>query len=102
MEESVMSIRAIASVIVIAGTFAVGSASAMPVGPLKPAADAVQVAPENVRWVCGPYRCWWRPNYGYWGPRPFYGPRFGFHGPRYGFYGARPFRYGWYGHRRFW
>ncbi len=36
---------------------------------------------ENVRWVCGPYRCWWRPNY--------YRP--------YGVYGG-----GYYGHRRYW
>ena len=90
-----MSIRAIASAIVIAGTLAVGSASAMPVGALKSAAEAVQVTPESVRWVCGPYRCWWRPNsYGY--VRPYWGPR-----RHWGFYG-RPYRYGLYGHRRFW
>jgi hypothetical protein len=89
-----MSIRAIASAIVIAGTFAVGSASAMPVGALRSAAEAVQVTPENVRWVCGPYRCWWRPNYLY--ARPYWGPR------RYGGFYGRPYRYGLYGHRRFW
>lgn len=23
---------------------------------------------EQVRWVCGPFRCWWRPGWG-WGHR---------------------------------
>jgi hypothetical protein len=31
---------------------------------------------ENVRWVCGPYRCWWRPNYYYGWYRPW-GWRYG-------------------------
>ena len=35
--------------------------------------DALASNVEQVRWVCGPYRCWWRPNYYYgyygWGPR---------------------------------
>jgi hypothetical protein len=65
----------------------VGGASAMPLDGLKPATEGVQ-ATENVAWVCGPYRCWWRPGYRYYGPRA------------YGFYGPR--RYGWYGHRRWW
>jgi hypothetical protein len=56
-----MSIRAIASAIVVAGTLGLGSASAMPLDALKSATEAVQQT-ENVRWVCGPYRCWWRPN----------------------------------------
>jgi hypothetical protein len=47
-----------------------GSASAMPNGLPS---DALASNVEQVRWVCGPYRCWWRPNlyYGYygWGPR---------------------------------
>ena len=47
-----------------------GSASAMPNGL---SSDALAPNVEQVRWVCGPYRCWWRPNYYYgyygWGPR---------------------------------
>jgi hypothetical protein len=36
---------------------------------------------QPVRWVCGPYRCWWGPDLyrggpywrgWYWGPRPYY------------------------------
>jgi hypothetical protein len=41
--------------------------------------DALSSNVEQVRWVCGPYRCWWRPNYYYgyygWGPRWRYGWR---------------------------
>jgi hypothetical protein len=50
---------------------------------ITPAASAMPIAAiasnhldgsYTVAWVCGPYRCWWRPNYwgGYhrwWGPR---------------------------------
>jgi hypothetical protein len=66
---------------VLAGTAALGaavltsgSASAMPNGL---SSDALASNVEQVRWVCGPYRCWWRPNYGYygWGPRWRYGRR---------------------------
>jgi hypothetical protein len=52
-------------------TLGSGSASAMPNGlPTSVLSSDV----ENVRWVCGPYRCWWRPNY-YYGGYGFYGPR---------------------------
>jgi hypothetical protein len=44
----------------------IGSAVAMPADHLSvPAAASVQKA----AWVCGPYRCWWRPGpwgYGRW------------------------------------
>lgn len=26
---------------------------------------------ENVRWVCGPFRCFWRPNFRYWYVPPY-------------------------------
>jgi len=59
------------------------------------AAQAAQGV-DKVRWVCGPYRCWWQPNYG-WGPgygwggggwggggygwrRPGWGPGYGWGG----------------------
>jgi hypothetical protein len=54
---------------------------------------------QNVRWVCGPYRCWWRPNYYAYAPGYYYGPP-RFYGYGYG-YGPRPFyrfgyrRWGW-------
>ena len=53
-----------------------GAASAMPNG--LPSVSAVAPpAAESVRWVCGPYRCWWQPGpYGLYGPRPW-GPGWG-------------------------
>jgi hypothetical protein len=48
--------------------FASGSASAMPNG-LSSDALSSNANVEQVRWVCGPYRCGWRPNYYGWGPR---------------------------------
>jgi len=53
-----------------------GAASAMTIGP-APAAD-VAAHIDQVRWVCGPYRCWWRPNYYGYGPG-VYGPGWGWH-----------------------
>lgn len=52
------------------------AASAMPNG--LPAAATQSSGVENVRWVCGPHRCWWQPRrfyrpYAYYAPRPFYG-----------------------------
>jgi hypothetical protein len=93
---SMTRIASAASAAIFLGTLAASGASAMPLGGLKPAAEAVQTTAQNVAWVCGPYRCWWQPNYAYWGPRSFYGPRF--------HYGPRPYRFGWYGHgpRRYW
>ncbi|WP_131114156.1 hypothetical protein [Lichenihabitans psoromatis] len=73
-------------------------ASAMPMVDLNPAAVAHSGEVSGVqetRWVCGPYRCFWRPNYGYYGPRPVYGPR-PFYGHPYGWH--RPWGYGGYHH----
>jgi hypothetical protein len=77
-----------------ASTMVAGTASAMPVGGLA-AASEVSDGITQARWVCGPFRCWWRPGpryYGWGGPR--------YHGYRaYGFYG-RP--YGGYYGRSWW
>ena len=78
-----------------AAILAAGTASAMPMSSLASAASDVATT-QQVRWVCGPFRCFWRPNYsGYyhhyafaprfyrhhwWGGPRFYGPRFGFYG----------------------
>ena len=37
-----------------------GSAQAMPISNLATVDAGAQA--ETVRWVCGPRRCWWRPN----------------------------------------
>lgn len=77
-----------------------GSASAMPLSGPASAAKALSGDLQTIRWVCGPYRCWWRPNY-------FYRPHYGFYGRpwwggprrhfayRHGFYGG-PWGRGWY------
>jgi len=71
--------------LVALGASAAGSASAMPMLPLVQPSSNI----ENVRWVCGPFRCFWQPNYyGYYSP----GPRF--------YYGGGPRFYG--GWRRGW
>ena len=65
-------------------------ATAMPVAPLSD--PTVNIEP--VHWVCGPYRCFWRPNYysyGYYGP-PRVFPRF--YGRPYGWGGG--WRGGWH------
>lgn len=98
-QEPVMSnLRKIIHVALVAGaaglalTAASGAASALPLAGLEPAIvrdgqPAVQF--EQARWVCGPYRCFWRPNY--WGPG-YGGPGYGGHG-----YGGHGPHWGWGG-----
>jgi len=74
---------------------ATNTASAMPVGGLKAAADEVSTDLQNVVWICGPFRCWWRPVYYY--PRVYYYP---YYRPYYRPWGWRPY-WGW-GWRRWW
>ena len=54
---------------------------------------------QSVPWVCGPFRCWWRPFYyrrwGYYRPNAYYRP-YGFYG--YGGYGGYGYGYGGYGY----
>jgi hypothetical protein len=68
----------VAGGILCAATMAVLPAAAMPVDNL---ARATLANVEQVHWVCGRYRCWWRPNY-YYGPRFYAAPRV-YWGPRY-------------------
>lgn len=76
---------------VLLGSITATSASAMPVAPL-PSDAATNI--EQVRWVCGPYRCWWRPNY----YRSYGYPAYG-----YGFYPRRHYGGGWrHRHGRRW
>jgi len=63
----------------LGSTMLVGHASAMPLNAAVPAAEQAVGGIQDVRYVCGPYRCWWtpgpywgRPYYGYVGPRPHY------------------------------
>jgi hypothetical protein len=73
--------------------FSAGQASAMPALD-HGLANAQGAQAEQVRMVCGPWGCRWRPNY--WGPRPYWGGGYGFY--------RRPYWGGGWGwrHRRWW
>ena len=72
----------------LCGGLTATAASAMPIAPVQ-ADTPAQV--EQVRWVCGPYRCWWRPNYygGYYGAYAYY--------PHH-----RHWRHRYWRHRHYW
>jgi len=82
---SKVKIALLAAGAICAASLAAGSASAMPVGGLAAAGSEISGDLQQARWVCGPFRCFWRPGPRFYG-RPFY--------RHYGFYG-RPFRHHW-------
>ncbi len=51
---------------VLGSSLVIGEASAMPVDRLASATNQIADGVQDVRWVCGPYRCGWRPG-PYWG-----------------------------------
>jgi len=67
--------------------------SAMLVANLAPAVSEFTLH-QSVRWVCGPFRCFWRP-WGYYRPWAYYRPypAYGYYRP-YGFYGYGGYGYG--------
>jgi hypothetical protein len=92
----------------IAASLLAGPAQAMPAANLANASAELANA-EKTAWVCGPYRCWWRPNYYYAynyypaapvvvAPRVVY-PAWGW-GYRRAYWGPR--WYGGWGYRRAW
>jgi hypothetical protein len=85
--ERVTKIRLTIAGALLAGTMALsaGQASAMPALD-HGLANSQAAQTEQVRWVCGPWGCRWRPNY--WGG--------------YGFYRPRPYWGGGWGYRRRW
>ena len=70
----------------------------MPMDGLANAAAQMATDVQNVTWVCGPFRCWWRPSY-----YPYYSYAWG--GPRvyarpwWRYRYARPWWGGRYAHR---
>jgi len=64
-------------------------ASAMPVANLAPVANDLALH-QSVPWICGPYRCWWRPWLGYY-------RRWGYYRP-WAYYRPYGFGYGGYGY----
>jgi hypothetical protein len=59
----------------LAGSLACGmlvtKASATPSNGMAVVSQQDTNGLQKVSWVCGPYRCWWRPG-PYWGPRPYW------------------------------
>jgi len=84
---------AVFTVAAVLGAAAVnGKASATPLNGLPLAATQSAVSVEKVAWICGAYRCWWRPG-PYWGG-PYGRPHYGYWGgPRWGWRG-----WGWHRH----
>lgn len=90
-----LTIAALAVATVLAAAAINDKASAMPLNGLTPAVAQSTVSVEKAAWVCGPYRCWWRPG-PYW--RPAWG---GYCAPRrYWGWGGGWHRWGW--HRGWW
>ena len=50
----------------LSAAMAGGTVSAMPADGFAPAAKQVAGDVQDVRWMCGPYRCWGTPG-PYWG-----------------------------------
>jgi hypothetical protein len=90
-------------VFILASNAFAPEAFALPGIDRAPAAQAGQSL-KKARWVCGPYRCWRQPGYGWGGG---YGPGYGGWGRGYGYggwgrnygYGGWGPGYGWGGHR---
>jgi hypothetical protein len=69
-------IKSVLAATAIAMTAMIGGAAAMPASNLDNSSRGVS-ATQDVRWVCGPFRCWWRPNfYAFYGPRFYHRPFF--------------------------
>ncbi|MBF9231997.1 hypothetical protein [Microvirga alba] len=95
---------AFAAIVMVGGLAFAGAvlpARATPFGPDPSIAKEAGNLVTQARWVCGPYRCWWR------GPRYYH--RYRYHHPyryyhRYRYY--RPYRYyyprGYYYSRGYW
>ena len=89
-----LTIAALAVATVLGAAAINDKASAMPLNGLTPTMTQSAVSVEKAAWVCGPYRCWWRPRpywSGYWAPRRYWGWGGGW---------QRWHRWGW--HRGWW
>jgi hypothetical protein len=76
---------------VIAASLLAGPAQALPAANLADV-SAELASVQKTAWVCGPYRCWWQPNYYAYNYAPVVvAPRVIY--PAYGYYGYRPYAY---------
>jgi hypothetical protein len=96
MRKSLLAAAAIAAVLAIATP--AGGAAAMPIATADQLGLADSSGMEKTVLICGPWRCFWRPNYwgGWYGPGPYWGWRrhywWGWHRPGLGW--RRP-GWGW-------
>jgi hypothetical protein len=86
LQEDTMKLsHALVGLVALGGAaLAAGTASAMPIGLATNTDIASNI--DQVRWVCGPYRCWNAPGYGY---------GYGYYGGPHRFYGGYGWHRGW-------
>jgi hypothetical protein len=58
--------------------------SAMPIGGLAASSKSFSIETQKVVWVCGWYRCWWRPVFVYPAPYVYARPYWGWPGAYWG------------------
>jgi hypothetical protein len=58
--------------------------SALPVSNLGATSQSLSAETHKVVWLCGRYRCWWRPVFVYPGPYLYYRPYWGSRQPDWG------------------
>jgi hypothetical protein len=84
---SVWKSGGLTAAVLLGSSLVIGHASAMPANGLATAGGQVADGIETAAYVCGPYRCWWRPG-------PYFGPHaFGYVGPHHYWWGWH--RHGW-------
>jgi len=95
-----LKIAALALTAALGASMLAGTASAMPMNDLSSAAAQLGDSVQDVRWVCGPYRCGWDGQ----GPphwhRPYYPPYGYWYGQRHWdwdwhHWGMHPWGWGW-------
>jgi hypothetical protein len=79
MEKTSMThqLKSMLAAAAIVSTAFVAGASAMPAAKTATAPTSPAATLQKAAWTCGPYHCWWHPNYyGGWGwnaYRPWWG-----------------------------
>jgi hypothetical protein len=72
--QTMTNVKSVLAAAAIVSAAMIAPAAAAPAANLATTAQTravVQPGVQDVRWVCGPYRCWWRPGPVWWGPRPW-------------------------------
>jgi hypothetical protein len=91
-----LKIATAAFAILAGASMMAGTASAMPINGQLSATAPTTTEAQQVRWVCGPYRCWHQPGgYYYGGPPRFYGGGYWHRG--WGWHGGWHRGWGWHG-----